>query len=259
MRTTRYFKHAFSSIKSEMSNLYRLPEYTQRHLSLLVSQTNVLSRPLSIHDDPDNLVILVHGFLDNLSIFKTIQQEINNCTHSNLYSIEYSSTTANFESISESLHRLLIRLEKLNKPIILIGHSLGGVIIRHTLQSQQSASYISNVCSVFTIATPHNGTQWVNFVNLTTRENNIVKQNPLVKALHPDSSIINELKHPLETRANYIIYSFWTPQDTIILPVTHAEAHHSHINIINTCILGEGHAGIINHPLILKKIIKELS
>ena len=102
-------------------------------------------------------VLLVHGYAASESVWTPLRRALVATGFGHIVSLTYNSFATDPETVSAELaHQALQALKATGAPRVhLIGHSLGGLIIRCALE--RSAALSSQAGRVVTIASPHNG------------------------------------------------------------------------------------------------------
>ncbi|MFK8067247.1 MAG: esterase/lipase family protein [Gammaproteobacteria bacterium] len=103
-------------------------------------------------------VVLIHGLFMNgwdMSLLRSRISDGGFYTHQ----FSYHSTSTNIDQITSELHKLTesIQADKIHY----VGHSLGGLVIRHFLESYPSTPK----GRVVTLGSPHNGSNVAHFLN----------------------------------------------------------------------------------------------
>ena len=102
-------------------------------------------------------VLLVHGYAASESVWTPLRRALAATGFGHIVSLTYNSFATDPETVSAELtHQALRALTATGAPRVhLVGHSLGGLIIRCALA--ESAALSSQAASVVTIASPHGG------------------------------------------------------------------------------------------------------
>jgi triacylglycerol lipase len=101
-------------------------------------------------------VILIHGLYHNASAWIMYRWVLRKAGFSHIYAFSYDSWRPTFQELLEKLDEL-VEEAILNSPdgrVILIGHSLGGLLCRAYVESAQHSR---KVRAVVTLGTPHQG------------------------------------------------------------------------------------------------------
>jgi pimeloyl-ACP methyl ester carboxylesterase len=101
------------------------------------------------------LVVLVHGFFRNYKDMEVLKLYLNDFGYEG-YTVNLPTTFNNFETIYESFKKQLLDLDTANYTSIhLVGHSMGGLIIRYYLSKHK----IPKLGRCVFIGTPNQGTR----------------------------------------------------------------------------------------------------
>jgi pimeloyl-ACP methyl ester carboxylesterase len=102
-------------------------------------------------------VLLVHGYAASESVWTPLRRALVEAGFGHIVSLTYNALATDPEVVSAELtHQALRALTATGAPRVhLVGHSLGGLIIRCTLAA--SAALSSQAASAVTIASPHCG------------------------------------------------------------------------------------------------------
>jgi pimeloyl-ACP methyl ester carboxylesterase len=102
-------------------------------------------------------VLLVHGYAASESVWTPLRHALAESGFGHIVSLTYNSFATDPEAVSAELtHQALRTLKATGAPRVhLIGHSLGGLIVRCALAG--SAALSSQTGSAVTIASPHRG------------------------------------------------------------------------------------------------------
>ncbi len=90
-----------------------------------------------------------------------------------------------------------------------IGHSLGGLVARTFIQRHGGRALVRRLV---TLATPHHGT-WMAWL-LRGRG---------VREMRPDSAFLRDLASDVDSLADILVASYWTPFDLIIVPARNSK------------------------------------
>lgn len=103
-------------------------------------------------------VILIHGLYHNVSAWILYQWLLKRKGFRNTYTFGYSSASKNVDEVLQKLDQQINKLAKQfpNQRVILVGHSLGGLLARVCIQDSKNAT---KVAAVVTLGSPHQGTK----------------------------------------------------------------------------------------------------
>ena len=191
-------------------------------------------------------ILLVHGIVDNHSIFTVMDRALRRRGFSDVSSFDYGLFTSDVRSAA---HDLQVAVEQLcadsgYEQIHIIGHSLGGLIARYYIQRMEGHR---RVHTCVTLGSPHQGT-------VLARMGKVV---PLVRQLAPDSDLITELTLPASDCTTRFI-AFYSDIDHLILPHWNATIVHPDLHSTNVAIHGVGHMSMPNNGSIAFRIASAL-
>ena len=150
-------------------------------------------------------ILLVHGMVDNRSIFTVLRRALRRRGFRQVLGINYSPLT---RDVRLAATQLAIRVENLCEQtgferIHVIGHSMGGLIARYYVQRLGGDA---RVHTLVTLGTPHAGTLPAYLV-----------PHRLARQLRPGSDLVAELAEPApgcQTR----FLAVWSDLDQMIVP-----------------------------------------
>jgi triacylglycerol esterase/lipase EstA (alpha/beta hydrolase family) len=158
--------------------------------------------------DPDCVappIILVHGLYHNPSAWTLYRRWLTAAGFSNIYLFGYSSWNQDFFDLVKRLEELIVRVkERLpDRPPILIGHSLGGLLARACVQSTGESFHLSGV---ITLGTPHQGSKLA-ALGVGKLAKSLIYRGPLIKELDQGAP-----------RTNTPCVALYSPVDNMVLP-----------------------------------------
>lgn len=179
-------------------------------------------------------ILLVHGIVDNHTIFSPLERALRRRGFTDLSSFDYGLLTSDVRATADDL---AVAIEKLveesgSEKVHVIGHSLGGLITRYYVQRMCGHQ---RVHTVVTLGTPHQGTALARAGSLL----------PLVRQLRPDSDLIAELNESApdcDTR----FLAFYSDLDQLIVPSRNARIEHPDLRARNVAVRGIGHMSLTN-------------
>ncbi|WP_394431273.1 lipase family alpha/beta hydrolase [Streptomyces sp. SGAir0957] len=191
-------------------------------------------------------VLLLHGFIDNRSVFVLLRRSLAQHGRHQVESLNYSPLTCDIRTAATLLARHVEELcERTGQERIdVVGHSLGGLIARYYVQRLGGDERIR---TLVTLGTPHAG----------TRVAPLADAHPIVRQMRPGSSVIEELRRPAPgCRTRFV--SFWSDLDQLMVPLETACVDHGDLQAQNVRVTGIGHLALPVHPAVATGIRQAL-
>lgn len=191
-------------------------------------------------------VVLLHGFMDNRSVFVVLRRALTRHGHRHLESLNYSPLTRDIRTAAELLGR---HVEEIcsrtgQSRVDIVGHSLGGLIARYYVQRLGGDR---RVRTLVTLGTPHGGTAVAPGAGV----------HPIVRQMRGGSSVIEELRAPAPgCRTRFV--SFWSEWDQVMVPTRTARVDHPDLDAVNVRVTGIGHLALPVHPTVAAAIREAL-
>ncbi|MEU9956212.1 alpha/beta fold hydrolase [Streptomyces sp. NPDC050982] len=191
-------------------------------------------------------VVLLHGFIDNRSVFVMLRRSLAQHGRQQIESLNYSPLTCDIRTAAELLGRHIEEIcERTGRhEVDIVGHSLGGLIARYYVQCLGGDV---RVRTLVTLGTPHSGTQVVPLMNA----------HPIVRQMRPGSGVLDELCQPApHCRTRFV--SFWSDLDQLMDPLETACIEHPDLLVQNVRVSGIGHLALPVHPAVAAGIRQAL-
>ena len=192
-------------------------------------------------------VVLLHGFIDNRSVFVLLRRTLAQHGRHQVESLNYSPLTCDIRTAAELLGRHMEEIcERTgSSQMDIVGHSLGGLIARYYVQRLGGDL---RVRTLVTLGTPHSGTA----------------RRPAGKRAPdraPDAprlaDLIEELRRPAPgCRTRFM--SFWSDLDQVMDPLETACVDHPDLTAQNVRVSGIGHLALPVHPAVATAIRQAL-
>ncbi|GAV38627.1 esterase/lipase family protein [Streptomyces acidiscabies] len=191
-------------------------------------------------------VVLLHGFIDNRSVFVLLRRALAEHGTRTLTSLNYSPLTCDIRTAAELLARHIedVCERTGSRQVDVVGHSLGGLIARYYVQRLGGDT---RVRTLVTLGTPHGGTRAVPLANA----------HPIVRQMRPGSPVMEELERPAPgCRTRFV--SFWSDMDQVMDPPETACVDHPDLLAENIRVTGIGHLALPVHPAVAAGIREAL-
>lgn len=191
-------------------------------------------------------VVLLHGFIDNRSVFVLLRRALVQHGHHSVTSLNYSPLTGDIRVAAELLGRHIesICARTGSSQVNVVGHSLGGLIARYYVQRLGGDA---RVRVLVTLGTPHGGTRSVPFADA----------HPIVRQMRPGSPLLAELEAPARgCRTRFVC--FWADLDHVMDPPETAAVDHPDLLVHNVRVTGIGHLALPVHPAVATGIRQAL-
>jgi Palmitoyl protein thioesterase len=176
-------------------------------------------------------ILLVHGVVDNRSIFTLLRRGLRRRGFGRVRSLNYSPLTRDVRAAAELLAARveLICAETGVERIHVVGHSMGGLIARYYVQRLGGDA---RVHTLVTLGTPHGGTHAARLV-----------PHRLARQLRPGSSLVRELAEPARgCRTRFLV--LWSDLDQMIVPRGAARIEHPDLRVRNVLVRQAGHMSL---------------
>ncbi|MCW2869525.1 alpha/beta fold hydrolase [Actinacidiphila oryziradicis] len=191
-------------------------------------------------------VLLLHGFVDNRSVFAPLSRSLRQHGWTHVQALNYSPLTCDIRTAAALLSRHVERIceQSGHRHVDIISHSLGGLIARYYVQRLRGDV---RVRTLVTLGTPHSGTTAVPLLN----------PHPIVRQMRPGSDLMDELTEPAPHCLTRFV-AFWSDLDEMMIPVETARLDHPDLIKENVHISGMGHLTMPAHSSIAAGIRQAL-
>ncbi|UNO40331.1 alpha/beta fold hydrolase [Streptomyces sp. MST-110588] len=189
--------------------------------------------PLPTAQDSTHLpVLLLHGFIDNRSVFVLLRRSLHRHGWRHVEALNYSPLTCDIRQAAELLGRHVEEFCRRtgHHRVDVVGHSLGGLIARYYTQRLGGDHRIR---TLVTLGTPHSG----------TRVAPLMSAHPIVRQMRPDSDVIKELAAPAPNCRTHFV-CFWSDLDQVMVPARTARIDHEDLIAHNVQVSGIGHLAL---------------
>jgi hypothetical protein len=176
-------------------------------------------------------VVLVHGLVDNRSVFSVMNRSLRRRGFAHVCSWNYSPLLTDIARGAADLGEYIEEICEQTgyDRVHVVGHSLGGLIARYYVQRQGGDRRVE---SLVTLGTPHQGSRWANVVPTS-----------LIRQLRPGSPLLQELAEPApgcRTRLTAV----YSDLDQMVLPTASGRCDHPDLATRNVLFRGIGHMSL---------------
>jgi len=188
-------------------------------------------------------VLLVHGYAATESVWTPLRRALAEAGFGHIVSFNYNSFATDPAALSAELTRQgLLALATTGAPRVhLVGHSLGGLIVRCALAASGTLS--SQTASAVTIASPHRGAHLAR-----------IAPGRCARIMHPGSrSCLPEADAPRPVRW----LAYYSDGDRVV-PTASARLDDPHYDAANLLIPGCGHLTICRDARLISSLVPEL-
>jgi hypothetical protein len=186
-------------------------------------------------------VVLVHGLVDNRSIFAVMRRSLRRRGFASVCSWNYSPL---LRDVARGAADLGAHIERIcaqtgHDRVHVVGHSLGGLIARYYVQRLGGDRRVD---SLVTLGTPHGGSVLAHAL-----------PTPLVRQLRPGSPVLRELAEPVD-RCDTRITAVYSDLDQLVLPTSAGRCDHPDLQARNVLFRGVGHMSLPIHRGVLDEV-----
>ena len=191
-------------------------------------------------------VLLVHGLVDNRSIFAVMRRSLRRRGFASVCSWNYSPLLRDVAKAADDLGEHIERIcaQTGHDRVHVVGHSLGGLIARYHVQRQGGDRRVD---SLVTLGTPHGGSVLAHAL-----------PTPLVRQLRPGSPVLRELAEPV-ARCDTRITAVYSDLDQLVLPTSAGRCDHPDLGARNVLFRGVGHMSLPIHRGVLDEVALTLA
>jgi hypothetical protein len=191
-------------------------------------------------------VVLVHGLVDNRSVFSTMSRSLRRRGFAHVGTWNYSPLLTDVAGGAADLGEHIERIceQTGHDRVHLVGHSLGGLISRYYVQRQGGDR---RVASLVTLGTPHAGSLWAHVV-----------PTPLIRQLRPGSPVIRELAEPAPG-CRTPITAVYSDLDQMVVPTRSGRCDHPDLAARNLLVRGVGHLSLPRHRGVVDEVAATLA
>jgi pimeloyl-ACP methyl ester carboxylesterase len=191
-------------------------------------------------------VLLVHGLVDNRSVFSVMQRSLRRRGFAHVCTWNYSPLLTD---IARGAADLGARIERIceqtgHDRVHVVGHSLGGLIARYLVQRRGGDRRVE---SLMTLGTPHQGSVLAHVV-----------PTPLIRQLRPGSPVLRELAEPAPG-CRTTVTAIYSDLDQMVLPTSSGRCDHADLGARNVLVHGVGHMSLPRHRSVVDEVAVTLA
>ena len=205
--------------------VYRTDSLPPAQRSLVVSDPAAAGTP----------ILLIHGIMDNRSVFAVFGHALRRRGFGVVHAINYSVLTGDLRSAAHEVRGHVERLRELtgSDKVHIVGHSLGGLIARYYVQRMGGHEAVD---TLVTLGTPHSGSNTA-----------YLMPTPLARQLRPGSEILTELTERAPGCSTRFLV-VWSRLDEMILPQGNARLRHPDLDVAELGLDDVGHLSLPIDP-----------
>jgi triacylglycerol lipase len=180
-------------------------------------------------------VLLVHGIMDNRSVFTVFRRTLRRRGFGSVHAVNYSLFTGDVRTAAHELRGHVERLRERTgaEKVHIVGHSLGGMIARYYVQRMGGSAAVD---TLVTLGSPHAGTLAAYML-----------PTPLARQLRPGSELLEELARPAPGCSTRFLV-VWSRMDQMILPQRNARLVHPDLDVEQLELRDVGHLSLPIDP-----------
>jgi pimeloyl-ACP methyl ester carboxylesterase len=191
-------------------------------------------------------VLLVHGLVDNRSVFSVMNRGLRRRGFTHVCSWNYSPLLTDIARGADDLGRHIERIceQTGHDRVHVVGHSLGGLISRYYVQKRGGDRRVE---SLVTLGTPHHGSVWAHVV-----------PTPLIRQLRPGSPVIRELDESAPD-CRTPITAIYSDLDQMVVPTNSGRCDHPDLQARNVLVRGVGHMSLPRDRRVVDEVATTLA
>ena len=195
------------------------------------------------HDTP---VLLVHGYGHNRSGWFLLERTLRHAGFTSVHAMNYVAWGR--EGVPQLAERLARRVDEIRSltgaaQVHIIGHSMGGVLLRYYVQELGGDRFVD---TAVTIASPHEGTVAA-----------LMGAGAGARDLRPGSAVMRRLAAGVR-RTDVRWVAFYSNLDVLIQPAASAMLRHPALRATNILVKDQGHLTIMMAPVVARSVVAQL-
>ena len=223
----------------------------------LARDANRRSRRLDVeHDELDPVVadpetanmpvILVHGWIHNRSAFLGIGRVLRRHGLRHIHVFDYDPVVYDLPEVAGMLAAEVERVRSITgaEKVMIVGHSMGGVVARYYVQLLGGEKVVDTVIS---LGSPHRGTYAAHL--------GWGKSAPQMRPGHPVMRKLQETARPTDVRW----VAIYSDLDFLIVPAINAKLTHPALRAHNIKVTDLGHLSLLMSGEVMRELVAHLS
>ncbi|MEP7177935.1 MAG: alpha/beta fold hydrolase [Pseudonocardiales bacterium] len=188
-------------------------------------------------------VLLVHGYAGSEAVWAPARRALSDAGFGHIVSLNYNSFSTDPAELTAAVtHQALQAMDDSAIPgVHLVGHSLGGLIVRHAIVN--SAPLADSAVTAVTIASPHRGAPLAR-----------IAPGRCARLMHPGGPPARS--H--EARARRVRWLAYYSDGDRVVPTTSARLDDARYGATNLLIPGCGHLTICRDVRLIRSLVSEL-
>jgi pimeloyl-ACP methyl ester carboxylesterase len=190
-------------------------------------------------------VVLVHGYGGSPASWVPLERELRRAGFVHVHAAAYNAVTTSIDGIARGLVPLCREAMETagTDHLHLVGHSLGGVVVRYAVHRLGLAGQVR---TAVTVAAPHRGTQVAS-----------LGWGGAARALRPGSRVLADLeRRSAPCGVRWVAY--YSDRDLVVPPDSARLDEHGS-QAVNVAVPDVGHLGVLRAPAFLASVVAVLS
>lgn len=187
-------------------------------------------------------ILLVHGYMHNSSAWLYLRKRLLKAGFGPIYTINLGCPLQSIEKYAERVKEKaqIIARQTGNKNLILIGHSMGGLVSSYYATTLAPENTVKGI---ITMGSPLQGTKL-----------SVMAYGRCIEQMRYRSQFVKDLNHKMEDAEDLRFVHLWSATDLIIRPARSAQLRSP--NAINEEFEGLGHVSFLYTPSVADRVIK---
>ena len=186
-------------------------------------------------------VLLLHGVGCNAGVWTGTRRHLDGCGLGPVYALSYGPPLAPIEHFADQLAARIAAIAEATgaTQVVLIAHSMGGLVARTYLRRHSSAA----VRRLITIGTPHHGSMHAWFM-----------AGPALAQMRPGNPWLAGLNADAAANASVPAVSIWSWHDSMVTPQTSSRIDWGD----NVVLTGVAHNALLDHRAVWARVVAEI-